>query len=47
VKVNYYSTNATVLSSPWLKGQVLTTVERGWVDEYLRLEPQFGNTRPT
>lgn len=24
-----------------LKGRVLTTVERGWVDEYLRLEPQF------
>lgn len=24
-----------------LKGRVLTTVERGWVDEYLRLESQF------
>lgn len=24
-----------------LKGRVLTAVERGWVDEYLRLEPQF------
>ena len=24
-----------------LKGCVLTAVERGWVDEYLRLEPQF------
>lgn len=24
-----------------LKGRVLTTVERSWVDEYLRLEPQF------
>ena len=24
-----------------LKGRVLTTVERGWVNEYLRLEPQF------
>ncbi|GAB3759312.1 hypothetical protein GCM10028796_06310 [Ramlibacter monticola] len=24
-----------------LKGRVLTTVERGWVDDYLRLEPQF------
>ena len=24
-----------------LKGRVLTTVERGWVDEYLQLAPQF------
>lgn len=24
-----------------IKGRVLTTVERGWVDEYLRLESQF------
>ncbi len=24
-----------------LKGRVLTTVEQSWVDEYLRLEPQF------
>lgn len=24
-----------------LKGRVLTTVERGWVDDYLRLEPRF------
>lgn len=25
-----------------LKGRVLTAVERGWVDDYLRLEPRFG-----
>jgi hypothetical protein len=24
-----------------LKGRVLTTIERGWVDDYLRLEPQY------
>lgn len=24
-----------------IKGRVLTTIERGWVDDYLRLEPQF------
>ena len=26
-----------------LKGRALTAVERGWVDEYLRLEPQYRN----
>ncbi len=24
-----------------VKGRVLTTIERGWVDDYLRLEPQY------
>lgn len=26
-----------------LKGRVLTVIERGWVDDYLRLEPQYRN----
>lgn len=24
-----------------LKGRVLAAIERGWVDDYLRLEPQY------
>jgi hypothetical protein len=26
-----------------LKGRVLTAIERGWVNDYLRLEPQYRN----